>query len=178
MDQQEGLDTNIPPLFTKENYAYLSMRMKCHLMSLGWMVWATFEGEYKNIDDNLPTDSVELGQYEDNAKALNAILSGLENTVFVKFIQCKTAKQACDKLKIIYEGASKFKESQLQTYRWQFESLKMKEEENIGEYLLRVDEVVNAIRGLGGKLKERKVFDKVLRTFPMKYDTKVFTLEE
>ena len=31
----------------------------------------------------------------------------------------------------------------------------MKEEENIGEYLLRVDEVFNAIRGLGGKLKER-----------------------
>ena len=54
----------------------------------------------------------------------------------------------------------------------------MKDEENIGEYLLRVDEVVNAIRGLGGKLKERKVFDKVLRTFPMNYDTKVFTLEE
>ena len=43
----------------------------------------------------------------------------------------------------------------------------MKEEENIGEYLLRVDEVVNAIRGLGGKLKEREVVDKVLRTFPM-----------
>ena len=49
----------------------------------------------------------------------------------------------------------------------QFESLKMKEEENIGEYLLRVDEVVNAIRGLGGKLKEREVVRKVLRTFPM-----------
>ena len=54
----------------------------------------------------------------------------------------------------------------------------MKEEENIGEYLLRVDEVVNAIRGLGGKLKEREVVDKVLRTFPMKYDSKVSTLEE
>ena len=31
----------------------------------------------------------------------------------------------------------------------------MKEDENIGEYLLHVDEVVNAIRGLGGKLKEK-----------------------
>ena len=54
----------------------------------------------------------------------------------------------------------------------------MKEEENIGEYLLRVDEVVNAIRGVGGKLKEREVVNKVLRTFPMKYDSKVSTLEE
>ena len=54
----------------------------------------------------------------------------------------------------------------------------MKEEENIGEYLLRVHEVVNAIRGLGGKLKEREVVSKVLRPFPMKYDSKVSTLEE
>ena len=54
----------------------------------------------------------------------------------------------------------------------------MKEEENIGEYILRVDEVLNVIRGLGGRLKEREVVRKVLRTFPMKYDSKVSTLEE
>ena len=54
----------------------------------------------------------------------------------------------------------------------------MKEEENIGEYLLIVYEFVNAIRGLGGKLKEREVVEKVLRTLSMKYDSKVSTLEE
>ena len=53
----------------------------------------------------------------------------------------------------------------------------MKEEENVGEYLLRVDEVVNAIRGLGGKLKEKEVVSKVLRTLPMRYDPNVSTLE-
>ena len=70
-------------------------------------------------------------------------------------MQCTSAKQSWDKLKIIYEGEFKFKESKLQTYRGQFESLKMKEEENFGEYLLRLDEVVNAIKDLGGKLKEK-----------------------
>ena len=54
----------------------------------------------------------------------------------------------------------------------------MREEENIGEYLLCVDEVVNAIRGLGGKLKEKEVVSKILRTLPMRYDSKVSTLEE
>ena len=72
-------------------------------------------------------------------------------------MQCTSAKQAWDKLKLIYEGESKVKESKLQTYRSQFESLNMKEEENIGEYLLCVDEVVNAITGLGGKLQEKEV---------------------
>ena len=53
----------------------------------------------------------------------------------------------------------------------------MKEEENTHEYLLHVEKVVNAIKGLGGKLKE-KVVSKVLRTLPMRYDPKVSTLEE
>ena len=48
----------------------------------------------------------------------------------------------------------------------------MKEEENIGEYLLHLDEVVNAIRGLGGKRKEKVVVSKALRTLPMRYNPK------
>ena len=54
----------------------------------------------------------------------------------------------------------------------------MKEEENIAEYILRIDEIFNAIRGIGGEIKEKEVVDKVLRNLPMKYDSKVSTLEE
>ena len=49
--------------------------MKCHLMFLGYKVWRSVEKEYK-ILNNLPIDRDELDQYEGNAKALNAILSG------------------------------------------------------------------------------------------------------
>ena len=72
----------------------------------------------------------------------------------------------------------RLKNPNFKTYIGQFESLKMKEEENVGEYLLRVDQVVNVIRGLGGKLKEKEVVSKVLRTLLMRYDPKVSTLEE
>ena len=57
------------------------------------------------------------------------------------------------------------------------ESLKMKEEKNIAEYLLRVDEIVNAIKGLGGEIKEKEVVEKVLRTLPIRYNPKVSTIE-
>ena len=36
----------------------------------------------------------------------------------------------------------------------------MKEEENIEEYLLRVDEVFNSIRGLRGKFKRKRSGEK------------------
>ena len=108
MDQQEDLATKKPPLFTRENYAYWSVRMRCHLMSLGWKVWAATEKEVP-VGNQYPTNTIELGQYEGNAKALNAILSGLTNTMFTKVMQCTSTKQSWDKLRIIYEGPSKVK---------------------------------------------------------------------
>ena len=101
-------------------------------MSLGWKVWETTQEEYK-IGDLYPIDQKELSEYDGNAKALNEILNGLENTIFTKVMRCKIPKKSLDKLHIIYEGDSKVKESKLQIYMGQFESLKMKEEENIGE---------------------------------------------
>ena len=54
----------------------------------------------------------------------------------------------------------------------------MSEEENIVEYLLREDDIVNAIRGIGGEIKEKDVVKKVPRTLPVKYDSNVPSLEE
>ena len=108
MDQQQGLAISIPPLFTGENYAYWSVIMRCHLMSLGWKVWEATEKEH-NIGNLYPIDTLKLGEYEGNSKSLNAILSGLTNTMFTKVMQCTSTKQAWDKLNIIYEGASKVK---------------------------------------------------------------------
>jgi hypothetical protein len=61
-------------------------------------------------------------------------------------MHCKSAKEIWDKLEVVYEGDDKVREAKLQTYKTQFENLKMKEEEDIVEYLHRVDEVVNSIR--------------------------------
>ena len=129
MDQQEGLATNIPPLFTGDNYVYWSVRMKCHLMSLGYNIWIPVKKEYK-VPDDLPIYRDELEQYDVKEKSLNAILSALTNSVFVKVMQCKTTKHAWEKIKCVYQGVSKVKKFKLQTSKGQFESLKMKE----GEY--------------------------------------------
>ena len=85
---------------------------------------------------------------------MNTLLSVLIETVFVKVMHYETAKEIWDKLRNIYEGDDKIKGAKLQTYRAQFENLKMKEEENIAAYFLRVDEIVNIIKGLGEKVDE------------------------
>lgn len=66
----------------------------------------------------------------------------------------------------------------MQNLRAQFKGLKMKEEEKIVDYLQRVDETVNTIRGLKEEVKDEVIVKKVLRSLNPKYDTKVFAIEE
>jgi hypothetical protein len=76
-------------------------------------------------------------------------LNGLSEIVFTKVAHCKSTKEIWDKLLNIYEGYAKVKATKLQTYIGQFEQLKMKEDDNIVAYFLRVNETINAIIGLG-----------------------------
>ena len=86
-----------------------------------------------NVPETDPSDTTAKKLCNDNSRVVNAILGGIENPIFVKVMHCKSTKEIWDKLKIIYEGDGKVKKWKLQTYRGQFESLNMKEEENIVE---------------------------------------------
>jgi hypothetical protein len=54
----------------------------------------------------------------------------------------------------------------------------MNEKEDIATYFIRVDEVVNAIRGLGEEINESLVVQKVFISLLLKYDAKVSAIEE
>ena len=54
----------------------------------------------------------------------------------------------------------------------------MKEEENIVAYFLRVDEIVNIIKGLGEKVEELVIFKKILRSLPIIFNSKISVVEE
>ena len=82
-----------------------------------------------------------------------------------------------EKLQIIYEGDDTIKKEKLQTHREQFESLKMKEDENITSYFLHVDGIVNIIRGLGEKIHEEIIVQNVLGSLSMRFYPKVSTIE-
>ena len=120
-----------------------------------------------------PTNDKAVKLGENNSKAINALLNGLSDTIFTKVSHCKSTKEIWDKLRKIYEGDTKIKEAKLQTYRGQFEQLKMK----VTAYFLRVDETVNAIIGLGEEIKESVIVQKVLRSLPMRFNPKISTLE-
>jgi hypothetical protein len=165
------------PHFDGLKYALWSIRMKTYIQAHGFEIWQSIVDGYTVLAVPPKNDkAMKLGR--NNSKATNAFLNGLSETLFTKVSHCKSAKEIWDKLWNIYEGDKKVKETKLQTYRGQFEQLKMKEDENIATYFLRVDETMNAIIGLGEEIEESIIVQKLLRSFPMRFNPKISALEE
>ena len=121
-------------------------------MSLGADVWEIVEIGYKK--PALVESKDEKSAFTFNAKAMNDILSGLAESEFVKVMHLETAKDMWDKLVNSYEGNEKVKDAKLQSHILKFEQLKMNEDESVSKFFLRVDKLVNAMRALGGKIKD------------------------
>jgi hypothetical protein len=151
--------------------------VKNYLTSLGVDIWYSVVNGYV-IPNNAPTDPNEKKLMSCNSKSRHVILGALAPTISRKVMGCNNPKEVWDKLKSIYEGDPKVKQVKLQRHRAEFENLKMDEKKDIATYFLRVDEVVNAIRGLGEDLNESLVVQNVLRSLLLKYDAKVSSIEE
>ena len=54
----------------------------------------------------------------------------------------------------------------------------MKEDETIGNYFLRAEELVNAMKALGEKIEEPSLVHKILRSLPDRFNPKVSAIEE
>jgi hypothetical protein len=176
MTSHEGTSASKPPLFDGTNFAFWKIRMRTYLMALGADVWDVVETGYTkpvvlaNKDDKL--------EFSFNAKGMNAILNGLAEAEFVKVMHLNTAKEMWDKLINSYEGDEKVKGAKLQTYRLKFEQLKMNEDETISKYFLRIEELVNAMKGLGETFDDSLLIQKILRSLPDKFNPKVSAIEE
>ena len=147
------------------------------MQAQGIDVWQAIVNGY-NVPATPPIDNAGRKLHDGNSKAMNAILSGMVESIFMKVMHCESTMEIWDKPKNIYEGDEKVKGEKLQTYRGQFEHLKMKEEENIAAYFLQVYEVVNIIIGLGGEIEGSVIAQKILRSLPMRFDSKISAIEE
>lgn len=107
--------------------------MKSYLRSIGLEVWIIIEIGY-DVPKVTPIEAEDKHEND-----LITLQDGVEKKVLAKVLTYTNQKQLWDKLETIYAGYSKVKREKLQTFKAQFQGLKMKDEENILEYLERVD---------------------------------------
>lgn len=98
--------------------------MECHLNSLGFGVWKSIKDGYV-APASPPIDPTRIRLYENNAKAKNAILCGLDDSKFLKVMGCGFAKDFWKNLSIIYEGDTKVKKANMYIFKRKFETLRI-----------------------------------------------------
>ena len=72
--------------------------MKTHIISLRPNVWMSIEIGYI-YPKSPPMDLEGIKQFGNNAKDINAILAGLNKTMFSKVMHCNTMKDIWEKLR-------------------------------------------------------------------------------
>ncbi|XP_059078184.1 uncharacterized protein LOC131876736 [Cryptomeria japonica] len=125
--------------------------MEAFIHSLDVRIWEVVSNKY-DVPSIVPTDADERTKYELDKRARFVIICGLSKEVFVKVMYFKSANE--------------------------FDDLKMNNDETVASYFLRIDEVVNARKGLGEEIDEHDVVAKVIRTLLPKFETKISALEE
>jgi len=176
MASGQGFSSNRAPLFDGTNYSFWILQMQTYLNALSYDIWEAIENGY-TTPPTPPIDTTKKKLCEYHSKAKNAIMYGMVDSELVKIMGCKSTKEMWDKLKSIHEGDDKIKEAKMQTFRSQFEGLKMNDEEDIIAYMLKVNEIINSIKGLGENIKYKVIVKKILRLIPFKLDAKVSSIE-
>ena len=83
-----------------------------------------------------------------------------------------------EKIKEIYGGDDNVKKAKAKSLRGQFDQMKMREDENIANYVERIKASVNAIRASGGIIDDKIVVSKVLITLIPIYEIRVSTIQD
>ncbi|XP_074336226.1 uncharacterized protein LOC141673379 [Apium graveolens] len=173
---------NIPKL-TSTNYGNWSIQMKVLLGS--YDNWDIVESGF-----NEPTDATAEAALQNaekmalkesrkkDKKALYTIFQGVDESTFEKISEAKTAKDAWEILQKSFQGVEKVKKVRLQVLRGEFENIKMKTSENIGEYVTRLKTMTNEMKRNGESLDDVRVMEKLLRSLTRKFDYVVTSIEE
>ncbi|XP_074378700.1 uncharacterized protein LOC141720250 [Apium graveolens] len=131
------------PMLTRSNYTAWSLKMKVFMKAQG--VWDAIE--MKDPKETIDEKMVQI--------ALAAIYQGVPDDILLTIAEKKTAKEAWDGIKILCMGATRVKEAKVQTLRSEFESLVMKETDQVDDFCmkLRVAEVVGRLKAHEERMK-------------------------
>ncbi|XP_074351912.1 uncharacterized protein LOC141691066 [Apium graveolens] len=133
------------------------------------------DGKPKPLKDLSPE---EVNALNYNAKAMNALLSGMAATKPRKVSACTTAKQIWDTIRVSHEGTSKVREVKLSMLISDYEAFRLERDESIKDAQGRFLTLINSISLLDKIIPQAEINRKILRAMPKKFSSKVTILQD
>ena len=187
---KEGASSVRPPLLTGVNYASWKGKMEAYLCQIHDRAWMAIEDGYappmmtptgggdQVIKPKADWTNAEFEISKWNRKAWHALLCAVDENQYKLIQNTKIAKEAWDILEVAHEGTDVVKDSKLQVLQTQFELLKMEEDECFNDFEVKLMDIVNQSYQLGDPYSDRRVKQKIMRSLPARFESKVTALEE
>ncbi|XP_077217878.1 uncharacterized protein LOC143852380 [Tasmannia lanceolata] len=168
------------PRFNSKNYNQWSIQMKVLYGSQD--LWDIEETGVEEPEDQAALTLQQLNELKDNRKkdkkALFFIYQAVREVIFERISSVTSAKEAWDTLYTSYKGDDKVKLVRLQTLRYEFDALRMKDSESVEDYYNHVISLVNQLRVNGEDIQDRRIGEKILRSLTRKFEYIVVAIEE
>lgn len=103
-----------------------------------------------------------------NKRSLAVIYEGVYEEQLLSIAYKGMEKEAWDAIKTVSLGAEKVNKAMTQTLKGEFESLNMKETEQLDDFYMKLNNLVTNIRALG-EMEEAYIVKKLLRVVPSKF---------
>ena len=157
------------PIFTGKNYEYWSLTMKALFRVQD--VWEIVQHGYAEPAGRAAYNhltqvekDVLREQRKKDGKALFFIHQAMHESILPRIAAKINAKEAWDTLETAYQGLDKVKTSKLQILRKDFESLCMKDSENVDTFYTRVVGLINQLKYHGEPVFDQRVVEKILKS--------------
>ncbi|XP_074322780.1 uncharacterized protein LOC141659750 [Apium graveolens] len=142
METNKGKESSFSlsyPILTKTNYTTWAMKMRVLIQAHG--VWDAVEPKDTNaaIEDKM------------DKRALAIIYQGIGEDLLMSIADKMTSKTAWEAIKTVHLGANKVKKAKAQTLKAEFESLVMKDTEQLDDFCMKMNSLVTNIRMSRGK---------------------------
>ena len=162
--------------------------MDCYLKSIDYDIWYIAMHSdtipRKKVDDRFvektheDLDDKDKIMISKNAKAKNYYICCLDKNIYNSFDQASKAHEMWRMLEATHQGTSFMKEAKINILVQQYEMFKMHSNEAIAKIFSRFDIITNDLYTFGKLYISTKLVNKILRSLPKAYQSKVMAIRE
>jgi hypothetical protein len=142
--------------------------MTTHIKSINRKVWKVVETKIEIEDPKNPITTEEV-HLQNNDIALSAIHDAIDERTFEQIKNIEMAHEAWKKLEESFEGTKAIKGAKAYILKEKFVSFKIKEDESVSDMFHRMEVLVNNLKALGEKVKDKDFSHKLLRCLPARF---------
>ncbi|XP_074336191.1 uncharacterized protein LOC141673354 [Apium graveolens] len=129
------------PMLTRSNYTAWALKMKVFIQAQG--VWIALE----------PNDPKGAVEEKIDKVAMAMIYQGIPEETLLSLVEKKTTKKVWEMIKTLNQGADRVKQAQIQTLKYEFEMLSMKESDHIDDFHMKLNGIITSTLEQFGNLE-------------------------